>query len=456
MSRWLLPALAIGLVLGYAIWRDVRFERSYTGDLRNRITGARMIKDGRSPYFYKWKAGDGLRYYDPQNFDDFRPAHMTSTPVLYRLLSPLVEMPQATVSRWWLVLEYVMLASLGLWAFLRAKTPSQKEFVLLAFCLILLTNGWKQHVANGQTYICIPFFAMLFLAFWENGDHPVGSIAAGIAALCLIGIRLNTALFFVPFLFLLPQYSRSRILYFCVPLVLYLGWTMANPHERSLWRDYSNNLQEAARLSQNLPVDTVHNTPDPRYRVWEGIDTVQYSWQNRHLPAPIYSENANVFVLVNRIFHFDLSIRMLALLAMGSIAVIVALYFFRCRLPVLRRMSPRLRVPPASLDVSNAAILGVCLFMIADLCSPIYRHQYYTVQWIFPLLLAASAYDGRRKGLYALLLAALVLNCIHLPFVKMGNSIGEYGMLLTFLAMVLGFGVQKTQKPQPASLPESG
>jgi hypothetical protein len=449
MGRWLLLTLTLLLVLGYAIHRDIRYEKAYTGDLRNRVTGARMVKDGRSPYFYKWRQGDGLRYYDPQNFDIWLPSHMTSTPVLYRLLSPLVEMPQAAISKWWLALEYVLLFSMVLWAFLRARTPAQQQAVLLVFILVLLTNGWKQHVANGQTYLWIPFFAMLFLAFWEKNGHPARAIAAGIAACCLIGIRPNTVLFFVPFLFLLPRYSRKWLLGCCIPLVLYLGWTFSSPHERSLWQDYSKNITEANKINQDLHPDTVYNTPDPRYRVWEGIDTVEYTHYMSVLPAPIYSENGNFFVLFHLVTHRFLPVATLGVLGIGCVILVVVFF-------VVRRRLLRGGQAARPLEIADAAILGFCLFMIADLFSPIYRHQYYTVQWILPLLLAATEFDHRKKGLYALLLAGLLLNCIHLPFIKMGNTIGEYGILFVFLAMVMGFGARGTQNPQPVSLPKSG
>jgi hypothetical protein len=97
----------------------------------------------------------------------------------------------------------------------------------------------------------------------------------------------------------------------------------------------------------------------------------------------------------------------------------------------------------------KAAIFGFCLFMIADLFSPIYRHQYYTVQWILPLMLAASVFSLWRKGWYALLLTALLLNCIHLPFIKMGNTIGEYLFLFVLLALVLTYGWPGAHRAAP-------
>jgi len=98
------------------------------------------------------------------------------------------------------------------------------------------------------------------------------------------------------------------------------------------------------------------------------------------------------------------------------------------------------------------AIFGFCLYMIADLFSPIYRHQYYTVQWIFPLLLAAVNWSPQRKRWYGVLLIGLLLSIIHLPFVKMGNTIGEYLILLALLAISLLPGTPGKENLQPASL----
>jgi len=427
MLRWLLLIASTLLVLVYAINRDIRFERAYTGDLRNRVTGSRMVKDGRSPYFYKWKTGDGLRYYDPGNFDSLRPSNMTSTPFLYRLLSPIAELPESKISVYWLAIEYLMLAGITLFAFFRAGTTLQKQAVLLVFLLVLLTNGWKEHIANGQTYLLVPLFAMLFLAFGEiKGNHAL-AILAGAAAACMILIRFNTILFFIPFLFMIPGNTRPWLAWFSIPMLLFACWTLSSPHERSIWQDYFNNVKEATKINQKLHFVVVRNTPDPLYPSWEGIDTAEAFRYAKAAPAKIYSENGNFFVLFTRIFHRELSVTALGLVSLLLIVTLVLLFYFRC-------------CPLGIQDMPKAAIFGFCLFMTADLFSPIYRHQYYTVQWILPLMLAASVFSLRQKGWYALLLAALLLNCIHLPFIKMGNTIGEYLFLFVLLALVLTYG----------------
>src|ERR1700744_349876 len=109
---WILLLLGGLLVLPHAIRRDIRFIKEYPADLRNRIVGARMIGDGVSPYFYKWKNGDGLRYYDPQAFDVNQPSITTSTPFLHRLLIPIADWPQERILVIWLVIEYLVVAGM--------------------------------------------------------------------------------------------------------------------------------------------------------------------------------------------------------------------------------------------------------------------------------------------------------------------------------------------------------
>jgi hypothetical protein len=78
------------------------------------------------------------------------------------------------------------------------------------------------------------------------------------------------------------------------------------------------------------------------------------------------------------------------------------------------------------------AILGFCLYMISDLVSPIYRHAYYacTVDHAaadrsepLPAALEPAGVLGSCWQLFA------ILNVVHLPFVRMGNTVGEYGFL---------------------------
>ena len=440
--RWLLLIGVLAVILLVAIRRDIGYEKTYTGDLRNRVTGARLVRDGRSPYFYKWAPGDGLRYYDPANFDRMKPSNMTSTPMLYHLLSPLVELPQAEISKVWLGIEYLILIGLALFALLRAPADVDRQAVLLTAGLVLLTNGWKSHVSVGQTYLCIPLFAMLFLVFWQKVELPIWGFAAGVAAVCLVSIRPNTLLFFVPFLWLLSRRPRAWLGCFFLPPLLFACWLLVSPHERGLWSDYFSNISEAAKFEQQPDVYGVQNpTPDPHYTHWEGIDMIQAARADSisRIRTPVYSENGNVFVLFRLVLHRSLSRATLAVLAAIGTAALILLYWLRLS-PADRQQVPR------------AAIFGCCLFMIPDLFSPIYRHQYYTVQWILPLLLAATLVSSRDRRWFIVLLGALLLDIVHLGFIKMENTIGEYIWFFTLAALSLTPGGRTASKPPQTSL----
>ena len=83
------------------------------------------------------------------------------------------------------------------------------------------------------------------------------------------------------------------------------------------------------------------------------------------------------------------------------------------------------------------ALIGFALFMISDLFSPVYRHQYYGVQWLFPLLLSAAVYRPANRKLYVLLAAGMLLNIVNIGFVPMEHTIGEYIMLVAIIVLSL-------------------
>jgi len=436
---WLLLVTAGIFILVHSIIRDIRYTKEYPADLRYRVVGARLVKDGKLPYFYKWKKGDGFRYYDPDNFDNEKPSNITVSPFYLHLLSPIADLPEADIAKGWLVSEYGILVVLTVFCFLQAKTTAQKVTVVLFALLFLLTNAWKCHIDYGQSYLWMPFFAFLFYVCFRRNDHFAWGFAAGTVAACFVLVRLNTLFFFLPFLFLLPRYKRSWWLAFCLPPLLLGAWTLLDKQERNLWLDYKALLGEQLKVHQDLGFEVQHNDPNPKFAYWEGIDKREADRLGAAERDTIYTENGNVFVLFRLLFKRRLSP---ALLGIAGIAVITGLllcFYFLQR--------PFQKLPPAQLT-----IFAFCCYMVSDLFSPFYRHQFYTVQWLFILLLAAATWGRGWRTATAILLAGLVLNCVHLPFIKMGNTIGEYGILAVLLVVSLVSGRPTGQKPQPDSI----
>ncbi len=420
--KWTILVMAGLFVFSHALKRDILYERSYTGDLRNRVVGARIIKDKGSPYFYKWKKGDGFRYYDPGNFDAAHPSITTTSPFFEQLLSPVVDLPQSQIEQFWLIFEYLALAGMVIFIFSWSTTDKQRLAVGWLYLLFLMTNAWKDHVAVGQSYIVIPLFTMLFFACWQRVRNIGWALAAGTAAGCLLLIRVNTLVFFIPFIFLIPRYPRSWIVAFFAPVIILLGWSVLDKRESGLWKDYEQMVQEQIVIQQELHPVLQHNDPDPHFKEWEGINMDAVDAATKEQNDPIYKENGNFFMLVRLIFHRKLSVAFLGLSAIFLIAALTIFFYW-------------LHAPFGRQDVARVALFGYCLYMISDLFSPIYRGEYYAVQWLFPLLIAAGTYQGRMKAAYGILLAGLLLSCIHLPFVKFSNTIGEYLFLVALLAI---------------------
>ena len=421
-SVCLIFLIVCAAVLACAMYRDIRYGNVFSYDLRNRVVGARLEKDGKIPYFYKWRQGDGIRYYDAQNFDSVAVSNITATPFFHQLLYPLAEWDEQEINGWWLFFEYLMLILMAAMAFSLAGTDWQRGAVLVVTCLFLLTDAWKMHIYRGQNYIFIPFFAMVCYFFLRQRPTVFHALIAGTMAALLIFIRPNAIFFFVPFLFLLNSYNRRYWSFFLAPLLLLTIWTVAGKQERSLWQDYRLAMSEQIKIHQDLGPIRQRNAPDPGYPRWEGINVQVRDSMEVKDPIKIYSENGNVFVLFSNFLHRKISYPLLFILSLCCISLLTALFYFYT-------------VRKGYHDLAGIVILGYCLYMLSDLFSPVYRHQYYTVQWIFPMLLAAAMVQSRLKWPFVLILTGLLLNISKIGPIRMQHTLGEY-LILTALILL--------------------
>lgn len=117
----------ITLFLLKMFWYSQRAVPYYEADIRNKIVGARLQMDGHSPYFYHWKKGDSIRYYDC-NAQDFEPSMCTSSPFQSMLYYPIANFPQATINRIWNIVVTVIFIAI---VFLVLSFTKKKEQVIL-------------------------------------------------------------------------------------------------------------------------------------------------------------------------------------------------------------------------------------------------------------------------------------------------------------------------------------
>lgn len=430
--------IGAALSLCWSIYRDSQIEKLNPPDLRNRVVGARLQKDGKLPYFYKWKATDGLRYYDPYNFDTFKVSNITASPYFNELLYPIIEMPERTISHLWLYLQYVLLFIMIGIALSFTVTDLQKIAIIIVAASFLFTDAWIRLIATGQFYLFIPFLAMLFYYFFGKSKNVFAPLLAGLCAISLVLIRPNAVFIFLPFLLIVSRYSTRFKIVFFVPIILLLAYTIGNAHQRELWGNYNRSLSEQLKIHQKLGPAVQENEKDPGFTSVEGWDNAEIEKDNAKFHPTALTENGNVFVLVKKIFNINLSTTFLTVISLLLIFIILILFYF------FRRKS--------GFDIYNIAILGFCLYMISDLFSPFYRHQYYTVQWFFPLLLAAAGFVKNYKTAYLAILTGLILNIISWHLIKMEHTLGEYIIFVALLLLAFIYKNPSQLNNEPSSL----
>lgn len=433
MSRiyhWIGITVFLAAVFSFCISRDIQIEKQYTLDLRNRIVGARLQKDGRLPYFYKWQPSDGKRYYDPANIDaaDIYNKYgnaITASPFFHHLLYPIADLPQRKISRIWLAFEYVIFISIILIAFTCTKNLSQQWAVAIGSALFLFTHAWMVHVLAGQMYITIPFFAIVFLFCFTRKDRLLFLFISGLAAATMILIRPTCVLFFIPFLLSLNTFKIKEAFTFFLPIIILFGYSLINSKERSYWLEYRQAIAAHIKFHQSNehapPTFSFKTLNDTSLEGWN----VRAVYQERtEFPFVLRSETSSIGVFSRDAFHINIPAWVIHCISLSSIASLMFIFW--------RRENHNKKS-----SIIIVAIFGFCLYMISDFLSPLFRIQYYTVQWIFPVLLLAAFYDKRLRIVYLLLLVGLLLNITNTPYLKMRHTIGELIILFTLLWLCL-------------------
>lgn len=427
-ALWILISICITGTLIWTIRRDLHLIKLTSGDIRNRIVGARLQKDNQSPYFYKWKNGDGIRYYDPGNFNANAVSVSTASPFFHILLYPLAEFRQYTINRIWLALQYLLLAISVFLSLKLTGTVPQKIAVLTAGTGILFTEGWISMIIYGQLYLIPPFLAIAFIYYFQNNKAPAHALISGTIFIVAILIRPTILLFFLPFIFLVNKYTRHYKILFFIPSVLLLSWILTSSTQRQLWTDYRNNIQEHVKIHYLKDTTFKVNDPDPHYAEWEGMNYNEMVTEYKKGLFINHSQDVNFSTLISDIFHVKIPLPLLA----GLFFIIAGIMF--------------LVFWAAYTDGStfyNFPLLGYSLYMLCDFFSPINRYQYYAVQWVCPLLIAGVIFTFRFRKTYALIMICLILNIVSAPLIKMEHTLGEYLWLACFFYLSLFYHKQK-------------
>lgn len=382
------------LVIGIFIFRVVQtwqYKNNYGSvDLRNRIVGSRIIthQNGISPYYYKWKEGDGENYIDIYDSPDISVNRNTVTPFVLQLLQPVSDFTFQHIALGWYIAEVIALMLIVL-LMLKGVNEWQERFFILFSSLIIIgcSQGWLLHNINGQVYI---FYALLLtvLFYYFNSNRGLSNILCGLILAIFILMRPIAFVFLFPFLL---KRKWKALGFFLLFIFIYFTGQYIN-HELWLWKDYSSAMKQwaAAYFTQHPVTDYINI-----YKVknLEGSPVVSPS------PYQALAEDSSLRGFAFRFFHLKLYTKELMMIA--GILFLTILFFFRKKI--------------ITTDVKSLFILSFILYIVTEICLPAIRNSYNYVQWLFPLLII---FTSARKLPYYIYLALIAGGLLALGFLK--------------------------------------
>jgi hypothetical protein len=292
------------------------------------------------------------------------------------------------------------------------------QIAAIAFVGMLFpyTEAWKTHISVGQYYLLVPVALMLCYVLLHQ-RKTYACIGFAVVGVLLVLIRPIAGVFFLPLLFCYPLY-KAPVRWLAGAGLLYVLVVLALPFQRLLWVDYYYGVQQQVKAHQGQPIARVAYTPCPDYRNIEGFN-LDETMRNAQQADFVYTETGNVHVLYEMALHKPMPMWCIGLLPFLLTATALLAYY--------------LRHAKHGFNAYHACLLGFCLLMFFDVCAPVTRHQYNTVQWLFALLLLAAR---PKLHLWTILIAlGFLLNLANLPWMKMEHTIGEYLMLAGFLGL---------------------
>ena len=237
-------ALIVLLIVSFLIDAN-NVGRSGAIDLRNRITGARLLAAGVDPYTYKWSRHEPEAYCDPYNNPRLPVSKTTATPALLVATLPYALFPYRNGQYLWFATQWALLlgaAGLG-W---RRCTDDNRRLVLGALVIgFTYTAAWRLHAERGQSYVLLLFLLTGWLTLTLAPGTRWRTFLTGFVAGLLMTFR-------PPFALLMPVMAwrwRGQLLGAIAGLALGLGLPLL--FSGSIWNDYVSAMQTHSYLYRN-------------------------------------------------------------------------------------------------------------------------------------------------------------------------------------------------------------
>jgi len=433
MSRSALKTVFVLFLLLLCAWgvrrSHIIYRNSGVDDMRNRVVGARLVKDSIVPYYYHWFPGDPLRYVMELDVDTVRyrkATSITSSPVFHHALAPVCDYDQSAIEDFFYYLFYgLFLLVFGIAAYKSRNLP----LALLFFAAFLFSDGWNFHVAMGQVYFLFGFLLFVIGCLLLRRQYLFAGLV--LAFLCLL--RLNCVLFLLPFALCLRQY-RSFFAGFLAGMAVYGLFFLVSPFERQNWKEYFESVdvyskKHLAVLTPGYNLGTegpfAEQTDALLPPVMEGKHFAALRAAKARTPETnIFNEQSNFFLLYRAVFRKPPMLAVLNGLLLLGIALVAGLLAFQ---------KSRKKVNPG---LPQLLFSGLLLYHLSCFLSPVNTFPYQAVQWTTAAVFMVLFYKRVPKVWGALFLLGLLESAVFVPVFKGKHVLGELLLLTATLGII--------------------
>ena len=429
LSKVLLIVGLLSLAL-YGIYRTDIVQRNVEWkDMRNRVVGARLMKDGIAPYYHHWHPGDSLKYVMDLDIDTShyrRTSACTASPFFHRAFIPIAGFDESTIERGFFIFFYMLFAAMVCAMLYKSK---QIIITLLFAVAFIFSDGWVMHIVVGQYYFifgCL-FFAIACLLM--KNKH----FLAGLLLAFLVLLRPNAVLFGVPFLFVILPYKRC-FAGFALGILAYGLFAMSSPFEQKNWKEYSSSIKYYSQLHLDFLDKKTVKLEDASYNidslvppVFEGSNLKALAIQHTSTPETQYfREQYNFYLAYKVIFKKAPSMLILNALLAGGILFIMTVLFLKKR----RDWN--------SFPLPSLLFSGLLMYELSCFFAGVTSFPYQMTQWFAGIALMVIFYKKIPKVLFVLAFGAMVGNIVFMPVILGRHLFTESLYLLTLFLIIMG------------------
>jgi hypothetical protein len=397
---------------------------SLFNDFRNRIVGARLMKDGLDPYFFIWNPSQPMKYYDSNLEYGAFLSSSTSTPFWHWLLMPICELPQYQLNLLWFVLQWATV----IWSIYVATTFTKNDIRKLVIALVgglfMFTIGFRQHFVQMQNYLFVPALILTAIYFWRKNKTLVNTMVMGICIAVVVLIRPTLILLFAP---LLLHNEWRKPLFAAVAVVgCYVLFVFTSPRQQYNWQRFSVYLKYKGGALPLPPLKKIHSDWKP-VESWEGI--VFNEPKNAEIHSRLYQNplEAGNYMYIHDAFFKEMPSRMLfitlqlAALLGGGILTLFLVY------------------NKGQHYWYNLMVAGFTTYWSFEFFSDVAaKLQYYMVLFLYVVLLDFALASRYRIGQLIVMAIGFALCTFDIP-VKMNSTIGQIVIMVALLMNVWYF-----------------